>query len=78
MIIYFLEYIQIDMGSEIYSSMMTVFDHTRHVFQVYKGRQYVRGVNTDHWSTCLIWDKLNATFTLDYFFTSKFKFYVHI
>jgi hypothetical protein len=34
MIIYFLEYIQIDMGSKIYSSMMTVFDHTPLVVKI--------------------------------------------
>ncbi|XP_076072819.1 uncharacterized protein LOC143044643 [Mytilus galloprovincialis] len=38
--------------------------------QVYKQQQFVRGINSDHWSTCLVWKELNSTFTLDYFFAA--------
>ena len=35
------------------------------------GQKVVRGINTDHWQSCMSWDILGSNFTLDYYFTGK-------
>ena len=42
------------------------------VFQTYMGRTTVRGINVDHWQSCMFWDILFSNFTLDYYFTGKY------
>ena len=36
------------------------------------GRTTVRGINVDHWQSCMFWDILFSNFTLDYYFTGKY------
>lgn len=35
------------------------------------GRETIRGVNVDHWQTCMYWPLEAANFTLDYYFSGK-------
>ncbi|RUS90028.1 hypothetical protein EGW08_002215 [Elysia chlorotica] len=37
--------------------------------QEYKGETMLDGLNVTHWQSCLSWQDVNATFTLDYYFT---------
>ena len=33
----------------------------------------VRGIQVDHWQSCLHWPFLQSVFTLDYYFTGEFS-----
>ncbi|XP_067677435.1 uncharacterized protein [Haliotis asinina] len=37
--------------------------------EVYKGQTTVRGIQCDHWQSCMYWGYLGVNFTLDYYFT---------
>ncbi|XP_062619516.1 uncharacterized protein LOC134281071 [Saccostrea cucullata] len=39
--------------------------------QTYMGKKVIRGINCDQWRTCLTWQPLQSTFTLDYYFTDQ-------
>ncbi|KAK3090337.1 hypothetical protein FSP39_011029 [Pinctada imbricata] len=39
--------------------------------QVYKGNTTIRGIDVDHWQSCLTWPIIGANFILDYYFTRQ-------
>lgn len=39
--------------------------------EVYIGPDTVRGINVDHWRSCLYWPQGKANFTVDYYFSSQ-------
>ena len=41
------------------------------LLQTYMGKTIVRGIETDHWQSCMYWELLSSNFTLDYFFSGK-------
>ncbi|VDI33570.1 Hypothetical predicted protein [Mytilus galloprovincialis] len=37
--------------------------------ETYMGTDIIRGINVDHWRSCLHWNRSNANFTVDYYFS---------
>ncbi|CAC5396031.1 unnamed protein product [Mytilus coruscus] len=37
--------------------------------ETYMGTDIIRGINVDHWRACLHWNRSNANFTVDYYFS---------
>lgn len=58
-------------GGKIHVFTTTGVLHFLQQNQIYMGRTAIRGVQCDHWRTCTTWNALNATFTLDYYFTTQ-------
>lgn len=43
------------------------------ILQSYLGTAEVRGITVDHWRSCQEWKEMNANYSLDYYFTSKYS-----
>ncbi|GFO46600.1 EF-hand domain-containing protein d1 [Plakobranchus ocellatus] len=39
--------------------------------EMYKGQTIIDGLPVDRWQSCITWDDVGATFTLDYYFTTE-------
>ncbi|XP_071117690.1 uncharacterized protein [Haliotis cracherodii] len=47
-----------------------IIKFAKHYGEAYLGQSEVRGINCDHWRTCMYWDYFKANFTLDYYFSA--------
>ncbi|KAK3595423.1 hypothetical protein CHS0354_003417 [Potamilus streckersoni] len=68
---YLLGYNVVNGKAHIYSANSALHFGGKGVNEVYMGKDVVRGIRVDRWSSCQYWADMDATMTIDWYFTDE-------